>query len=201
MIKAVLFDFGGVLSLSGKAGSTRRTFGNVYGLDLDALHIDDLSYKMWRGQISDEDFLHEIHKRNPKTRLVTPDEFRRHLDEFERSEPVYALAEELRTIGVKTGILSNIFGIGVGPLRVGGFYNGFDPVILSCEVGLAKPDPAIYRLALNRLGFEAHEVIFIDDQPGILAPAQAMGMHTVLARNPEQIITDTRRIIKEQQAV
>ncbi len=198
MIKAVLFDFGGVLSEAGKAGSIRRIFDAIYGLDLSAMQIDDISQKMWRGQISDEEYLAEIRRRHPDAPLVTPDEFRRHMDAFTRSEPVYRLAEELRAAGIKTGILSNVFGIGVGPLREGGFYDGFDPVILSCEVGLAKPEAAIYQLAAERLGLRPEEIIFIDDQKAWLDPAGEAGMHMVLAENPEQIVADTKRIIHEQ---
>lgn len=198
MIKAVLFDFGGVLSEAGKRGSIRRIFGEVYGLDLDVATIDDIVRKMWRGQISDEEFLAEINRRYPHTPPVTPDEFRAAMDEFTRSELVYALAAELRAKGIKTGILSNIFGLGVKPLRAGGFYDGFDPVLLSCEVGYAKPEKAFYDLAVERLGVHPEEILFIDDQEICLEPARNMGMHTLLAQSPDQIVADTKRIISEQ---
>lgn len=198
MIKAVLFDFGGVLSEAGKPGSIRNIFGRVYGLDLNAMDIYDITGKMWRGQISDEAYLEEIRRRNPEVAAITPDEFRAHMDSFTRSEPVYTLAEELRRQGIKTSILSNVFGIGVGALRSGGFYDGFDPVILSCEVGMAKPDKEIYELAVRQLGVRPDEIIFIDDQQMCLDPAAKLGMHTVLAQNPEQIVRDTWQIIEQQ---
>ena len=198
MIKGVLFDFGGVLSEAGRTGSIRRIFDVVYGLDLSALEIDDIFQKMWRGQIGDEEFLAEIKLRHPETAVVSADEFRSHMDAFEKSKPVYAFAADLRKQGIKTGILSNVFGIGVGPLRAGGFYDGFDPVILSCDVGLAKPDRAIYELAAERLQLRPQEIIFINDYQAWLDPAAALGMHTVLAVSPEQIVTDALRIIDAQ---
>ena len=201
MIKAVLFDFGGVLSEAGGAGSIRRIFQKVYGMDMEAMHIEDISQKMWEGRIADDVFLAEIKRRWPDTPGITPDEFRTHMEAFTRSEPVYRFAEQLRTEGIKTAILSNVFGIGLAPIQDGGFYEGFAPVILSCKVGVAKPDPAIYDLALRELALMPHEIIFIDDQQGFLDPAVQKGMHTVLARNPEQIVTDTLQIIKGQQAV
>ncbi|MCI4066258.1 HAD-IA family hydrolase [Micromonospora sp. R77] len=53
----------------------------------------------------------------------------------------------------------------------------FDVAILSCDVGLAKPDPAIYHLAAERLGVEAAECVFVGDgADGELAGAAAVGM-------------------------
>jgi epoxide hydrolase-like predicted phosphatase len=200
MIKAVLFDFGGVLSEAGAAGSIRRIFEDVYGMDMEAMHIEDISQKMWEGKITDDAFLAEIKRRWPDTPDITADEFRTHMEMFTRSEPVYALAGQLRAAGIKTAILSNVFGIGLAPIQQGGFYEGFDPVILSCQVGIAKPEPGIYDLAVRELGLQPNEIIFIDDQQGFLDPAIQKGFHTVLARSPGQIVADTWQIIDAQKS-
>lgn len=201
MIKAVLFDFGGVLSEAGKRGSIRRIFGKVYGLDLDVLKIDDISQKMWRGQISDEAFMAEINRRHPELPVLTPDDFRRYMDAFERCEPVYDLVLRLREAGFKTGILSNVYGIGVPPLKKGGFYDGFDPVLLSSETGYAKPEKEFYQMAVDKFGVQPKEIIFIDDQQVCLDPAKAMGMHVILAQNPQQIVRDVEKLIVKENGV
>lgn len=201
MIKAVLFDFGGVLSEAGKRGSVRSWLGRVYGLDVDVQKMQHVFNKMWRGQISDEDFLAAIRREFPEVPEVTVGDFMRHMQHFKRSEPVYALAERLRAQGIKTGILSNVFGLGVKPLRESGFYEGFDPVLLSCEVGYAKPDPEFYQLAVDKLGVKPEEIIFIDDQEYVLEPARAMGMHVILARTPEQIVRDTEAVIQKENGI
>lgn len=198
MIKAVLFDFGGVLSEAGKRGSVRDWLGRVYGLDIDVQKMQHTFYKMWRGQISNDDFMAEIRRAFPETPAVTMDDFMKQMQHFKRSEPVYDLAERLRAKGIKTGILSNVFGLGVQPLRAGGFYDGFDPVLLSCEVGYAKPDPEFYQLAVDKLGAKPEEIVFIDDQQYVLDPARAMGMHTILAETPEQIVRDTEDLILQE---
>src|SRR5262249_25661262 len=57
----------------------------------------------------------------------------------------------------------------------------FDAVIDSCEVGVRKPDPAIFSLALRELGGVAPEhAVFLDDFPGNVAAARRIGMHGVL---------------------
>ncbi len=55
----------------------------------------------------------------------------------------------------------------------------FDAVVLSCEHGVRKPDPAIYRIALDAIGLPPAECVFVDDIGGNLKPAKALGMTTV----------------------
>jgi putative hydrolase of the HAD superfamily len=57
--------------------------------------------------------------------------------------------------------------------------DAFDQLIISAEVGLAKPDPRIYRLALERLEVEAGEALFVDDFLENLEAAAALGIHPV----------------------
>lgn len=205
MIKAVLFDFGGVLSEAGRRGSIRRVFSEVYGLDINMmdsiLKIDDITQRMWCGQISNDAFFAEISRRYPHLPVVTVEQFREHMDALSRSQSVYRLAEELRARGIKTGILSNVFGPGVKALRSGGFYDGFDPVLLSCEVGYAKPDEKFYQMAVDQLGVKPEEIVFIDDQQICLEPAKAMGMHAILAKTPEQIVHDTKEFVIKQNGI
>jgi putative hydrolase of the HAD superfamily len=67
----------------------------------------------------------------------------------------------------------------------------FDVAVFSCDVGLAKPDPAIYRIAAERLGVAPGECVFVGDgADGELAGAAAVGM-TVL-RTVEHNDTDPR---------
>jgi putative hydrolase of the HAD superfamily len=57
----------------------------------------------------------------------------------------------------------------------------------SCLVGLAKPDPAIYRLALSVTQRRPEECVFTDDRPPNLEPAKDLGMHTIRYENPAQL--------------
>ena len=54
--------------------------------------------------------------------------------------------------------------------------------MISSEVGLRKPDPAIYELAAERIGLPPEACVYVDDLPGNLKPARALGMATVLHR-------------------
>ena len=57
----------------------------------------------------------------------------------------------------------------------------FDAIVDSCEEGVRKPDPEIFQTALVRVGVDdASRAIFLDDFPGNVAAARAMGMHAIL---------------------
>ncbi len=71
----------------------------------------------------------------------------------------------------------------------------FDVTIFSAEVGLAKPDPRIYQLALHRLGVETAQAIFVDDFQANVDAANALGMHGVSFKNSLQARQDVMQII------
>jgi len=85
----------------------------------------------------------------------------------------------LRDRGIKIAIVSNcaentrplLAELGVDALA--------DTLVLSCEVGAAKPAPEIFRCALDRLGVTADAAVFIDDQPGYCAGGVAAGIRAV----------------------
>jgi putative hydrolase of the HAD superfamily len=102
-------------------------------------------------------------------------------------EPVmFDAVGAVRREGLKTALLSNSWGTSGYPReRLAELFNA---VIISGEVGLRKPDPAIYELAVDRLGVPAERCVFVDDYPGHLEPAADAGMTTVLHISPEQTL-------------
>lgn len=100
------------------------------------------------------------------------------------------LVREVKRHGLRTVVFSNILAPSAQQIREQGGYNGFDAEVLSCEVGLKKPDPAMYDRALEAARCLPEECIFIDDKAHNLVPAQALGMKTILALSPEQIKSD-----------
>jgi epoxide hydrolase-like predicted phosphatase len=103
---------------------------------------------------------------------------------FGGMEPDTAMLDGVRAArraGVRTGLLSNSWGAATtyDPELLEEL---FDAWVISSEVGLRKPDPAIYELAADRLGLPPAACVFVDDLPGNLKPARALGMATVLHR-------------------
>lgn len=94
---------------------------------------------------------------------------------------------ELHDRGLKIALVSNC-GDDTRPLLTRLNLARFaDELILSCEIGAAKPDPEIYLRALDALGVSAAEAAMIDDQPAYCAGAHALGVRAVqVIRNGDQ---------------
>ncbi|VAW77987.1 hypothetical protein MNBD_GAMMA12-3858 [hydrothermal vent metagenome] len=71
--------------------------------------------------------------------------------------------QSLRNSGVKTVLVSNASSGEVSAWKDSPLASCFDEVIFSCECGMAKPDPGIYQLALNKLGVTANQALFVGD--------------------------------------
>ena len=95
----------------------------------------------------------------------------------------------LKNEGYRLLILSNMNWEGkermFGPARIvqdRDWIAAFDEILLSCDLGLIKPEPEIYRICLEKARAEPERCLFIDDMPGNIAAAQAAGMRTILFR-------------------
>jgi putative hydrolase of the HAD superfamily len=93
-------------------------------------------------------------------------------------ETMIAGVRAARRAGVRTGLLSNSWGDDRYDREQ--LAELFDAWVISGEVGLRKPDPAIYALVAERLELSPDACVFVDDLPGNLKPAAAIGMATVL---------------------
>ena len=95
-------------------------------------------------------------------------------------EAMIAGVRAARAAGVRTGLLSNSWSTSHYDRAL--LEELFDAWVISGEVGVRKPDPAIYALAAERMGLPAEAIVFVDDLPGNLKPARALGMATVVHR-------------------
>ena len=99
-----------------------------------------------------------------------------------------AILGELHGQGVKVCALSN-WSAETFPVAQARFpfLAWFERIIISGAVGLAKPDPAIFTLALTACGLEARETVFIDDVPANVAVARELGLDAILFQDPDRL--------------
>jgi putative hydrolase of the HAD superfamily len=106
--------------------------------------------------------------------------------------------ESLRRRGYRTGVVTNNF------KELSALWRArvdvdrlFDTVVDSCEVGVRKPDPRIYHLALERLGGVApRDAVLLDDFEVNLAGARAVGLHTVhVGDDTDAALADLERLL------
>jgi putative hydrolase of the HAD superfamily len=193
-IEAVVFDFGGVLTLQppdDHVESLRR----ICGLDRSTF---DLEYSRQRpdydrGVIDSRVYWSRIVANREKT--IDPVNLRSLFEEdvagwTRINEPVLDWARQLQEAGVRTGILSNM------PrdilVRIESRFRWFDRFevgIFSCNVGVNKPEAEIYHSCLDELQLEAGKVLFLDDIPENVRGAEQVGMRAILFRCYEEALS------------
>ncbi|MFD3004310.1 HAD-IA family hydrolase [Thermus tengchongensis] len=100
---------------------------------------------------------------------------------FMRQAPgAEALLRSLKAQGLKVGVLSNT----LPSLRESLAYHGLAPYVdgffASCALGVAKPDPRAFLLALEALGLAPEETLYLDDDPENVAAARRLGLRAEL---------------------
>jgi putative hydrolase of the HAD superfamily len=175
--KAILIDIGGVLMpsiLPAAAADWGSRLGMPSGAFLGALFggSDD---QVLTGRVSEPAWWAVVAARLGTGPEVTA-ELRRDLTARERwDDTLVAFLRRLRG-QAGTAIVSNAWPGTRRRMARAGLLDIADEIVLSCEVGYAKPDPRIYRTALRRLAAEPDAALFIDDTPGHVAAAEALGL-------------------------
>lgn len=202
-VAAVLWDVGGVFlpspfshirSLADEVGMTEdKLLDLVFGsYDIDSDHP---WHRLERGELSFDDCTRALVDRAAEDGFdVDPIALLMRMGEGGSivREDVVALAQRIKSSGRRAAIVTNNI------REFSGGWRGLfdldsiaDVVVDSCEVGLRKPDPAIFELALDRLGGIApEEAAFLDDAPGNVAAARALGIHAILVEDHYQPALD-----------
>ena len=200
---ALIVDFGGVLTSPLQDAMVR--FADELGIELqDLVRValqaysggeDHLVVAFETGRISEEEFAVEFAGRLQEVsgRPVEPHGIVRKIFSLEIEESMVDLVGRARSAGYRTALCSNSWGTRLYPRdRLDPI---FDVLVISGEVGLRKPDPAIFELTTTKLGVAPADCVFVDDHPGHLAPALELGMTTVLHRAPETTIPEVEGLL------
>ena len=101
-------------------------------------------------------------------------------DDHQR-DPVVERALAIRATGIRTAcVTNNVMEFGEGWRSLVPVDDLFDVVVDSCHAGVRKPDPRIFRLALDAVDAVPEEAVFLDDHPANVAAAEALGMRGIL---------------------
>jgi putative hydrolase of the HAD superfamily len=95
----------------------------------------------------------------------------------------------------RTAVVSNAWPHVRTGLREAGLEDAVDEVLLSCEVGCAKPDPRIFLLALRRLGAAPEDALLVDDVASHVAAAESAGLTGYLHLTSAGTITRIERFL------
>lgn len=190
MIKALIFDVGGVLhgyNSSAMHTDIQTTLGLSPAQERKAYY--PLIHSLVKGKISEKEFWEEFVKiSKPHNSFPGESLF---LREFRKNYLLYQdvldMVKALKKLGYILIILSNTIPPHANFNRKQGCYDGFDYCFLSNEIGMHKPDEEIYIFTLGKLDVKPDEIIFIDDNENNIAGAQKVGMYTIKFENAVQL--------------
>lgn len=194
-IKAIIFDVGGVLFFRKNSQIKKNKFvssgvhinvAKKLKVSLDQyLDAIDTNYALAiEGKIPEDKIL-EIFSKNLK---VSEKKLKKiyiwaYKKNFKKNKQLFKQAFKLEKFGYKIAVLSDQWILSKEALMPKKDFKKFNPVIVSCDVGIRKPNPKIYKLILNKLKLKPAETIFIDNQIWNIKPAKKLGMKTILFQN------------------
>lgn len=189
-IKAIIWDFGGVLVRT-EDFSQRQAMAQELGLTSQELAIRIFDganrHQAQSGAVDGESYLQEVaaefgmSAEELHARFFADDRLDEELMAYIRGlRPRYQTALLSNAMSTLRGVITRRFPI----------VDAFDIVIISAEVGLMKPDAAIYALVLERLGVQADEAVFIDDFVENVDGAQQSGLHAIHFQSRQQALEE-----------
>jgi putative hydrolase of the HAD superfamily len=198
MIKAIAFDYGGVIEITDKGlmqkiadylhvtledwfkeyktlnylcNTGKNSYEEVYAFTAKKFNASD-------AQIS---HIHEMMKENMDTRKINIE--------------LLEMIKDLKSKNYKIGLLSNNY-IKLRQQMINeNTIKYFDSVIVSSEVGYQKPEPEIFEILFNELGVKNNEVIFIDDSKSSLEGADKIGYIPILYKDNKSLKSDLSSIL------
>jgi putative hydrolase of the HAD superfamily len=190
MIKAIIFDFGRVISAQ-KPSTLFRSYEDALGLEPGTINSIMFASEAWQqalvGRKTAEEFWYEI---GPELGLLNVNEVdtfrhRYHADE-KINQGVLDLISRLHG-NYKLAVLSNSPPGLSQWLADWNVLNFFEVVFCSGDEGIAKPDPKAFELTVERLGVTPKESVFIDDTREHVHAAQKLGLQGILFTTAEEL--------------
>jgi putative hydrolase of the HAD superfamily len=196
-LRAIIFDIGRVLI---RVNVARAMTGLADGVSLSPEEVwsaleKDPRWKDWQeGRMSPQNWHLYVSRR-----LGSKLSFAQFVEVWNRAldpTPIHenGFLEQLAK-RYRLAVLSNTDPLHVAHMeRTYAFFGLFPARIYSCRVGASKPNPVIYKEALQACKVRAQEAIYVDDVPAYAQAAAQLGMHGIVFQSPEQLQSDLRTL-------
>lgn len=199
-VKGIIVDIGDVLALSQEPLKKYKNQTHHLGIhenvakklniSLDQYFdsIDTTYAKSIEGKISKEKVMEVLSKNfkisKQKLKKIYSEIYK---NQFKQNLPLLKQLFKLKKQGYKIAVLSDQWHLSKEALIPKKFYKKFDVILVSCDVGIRKPNPKIYQLTVKKLNFAPQEILFIDNQKWNIEPAKKLGINTILFKNNNQL--------------
>jgi putative hydrolase of the HAD superfamily len=198
-IRAVYFDLGGVIVRT-EFQAPRQHLAERFEMDYEGLvklvFDSETAVQGSLGRISEEEhwaaLARRLHLPESETQSLRDEFFAGDVIDLQLLDYMRALRKHY-----KVGLISNAWSGMRTWIAAKKFADVFDAMTISAEARVAKPDAQIYRIALEALGVAPAESVFIDDFPGNVAGARAVGMQAIQFTRPAQALAELNRILTD----
>jgi epoxide hydrolase-like predicted phosphatase len=200
MIKAIIFDFGGVLMRT-EDYSLRHAWDQRLGMPIGtverAVHHSDLWIQAQLGRVTYRAYWEGVAEMLYMPADKIPELRQDYFSGDRLNHKLVTLIRDLKAKNLQVALLSNETMQLRKKLADLQLNELFDCILISAEMGVMKPDPTAYKVALQTLHVAPYEAIFIDDSLTNIRGAQPMSIHTILFRPEVDIRAEVNRIIEE----
>ena len=191
-IRAVILDYGDVISLPRDPGVLDE-MAAIFKLPADEFrkHYDFFRYDYDRGSFDADEYWTRIGEKAGVTPTANDITHLRAADVrmwARLNEAILRWADQLRAVGFKTAVLSNMHHDMVERVQANGEWSRrFDCLTLSSAIKLAKPEPEIFKYCLKCLKVAPEEALFIDDREPNVRAAEEIGIRGIVAPSTEEL--------------
>jgi epoxide hydrolase-like predicted phosphatase len=191
----IVFDFGGVIA---EIDNDALFFYLQRSLNLSPAQATQLLTKLRESRakgVSEEEFWKEY---AASTNTALPANWTESFDAVKQSavRPIPRMIELVKTLkaqGYRVAMLSNVQKHQAKVVRDKGLHLYFDPLILSCEIGVEKPKMEAFQILVQRLHARPQDCIMIDDTPENIQAARQLGMDVILFQSVEGLQAELKR--------
>lgn len=198
IIRAVIFDFGRVITAQ-KPTSLFRAYEKDLGLAPDSINPIMFESRAWQetliGKRTLDEFWYSI---GPELGLKSIDAIKRFRSRYRADEAINeGVLELIRHLygRYRLAIASNAppgLARWLSDWKIGQL---FDYIFCSGDEGMAKPDPAVYKVTLDRLGVKPGEAVFIDDTQKNVEAARRLEMHGIVFTTADALSRDLAKLL------
>lgn len=188
----VVFDFGGVIA---EANTTKMTNFLIDSFEVNKDELSNAFRDMQSQGVTEEKFWKQF---AVTKHIVLPNDWINQFgviiqESITEIPGTLDLVKKLKTQCYQTAILSDMTQYQAEIIRKSGYFDLFNPVVLSHENRVKKPNPEAFQILLKKLNKPASSVIFIDDRIENVEAAKTQGIDAIHFTNPKQLKEELAR--------
>lgn len=187
MIKAVIFDFAGVIATEGYSLWAKEK--KAQGIEATSTYFHDISNRLDRGDITREEFTQDLAKKvGTDSKKIWGEMFKK----IKINDELLGYIAKLKK-NYKMGLLTNYNHLWMNELfSIYKLENYFDSKVISSLHNVIKPEKEIYQISLDLLKVKPEEAIFFDDRQRNIDGGQSVGIKSFLYADNKKFIEDLR---------